>query len=378
MKTACILWGGYAGGNVGDELTLAIGLKDIAAKYSKDHIAVLTPNPAISVFQFPDANVINYEKLPPSHLLNMFYKHARRHRVSSELFLELLLNQIKQSYIRRQFDWVKAIREADELYLVGGGYLTDLFQLDSILMPVLIAQHYGKKISTAPVGVGPFSNPVNREIFRKAFQGVQLTVRDPESQQLCQNLGLDTKLTRDDGFRLKELAEFQNFDHELERSGKIGICIYHQHGANATADVYFSWWKTFLEELVALGLSDNLEGFCFHTAPGLDHRYLVEAFGNVGIPVSNVNEPIGNFIEALRHLSRYDLVVTTRFHAAVAASAFEIPFFAMSSGPYYRSKMDSVVQGQDLGVSVDLQSADPKVVAREVFSLFTKKSNDLQ
>ena len=378
MKTACVLWGGYAGGNVGDELTLAIGLKDRADVYHQDQIAILSPNPAISASQFPDAHVIYYEKLPPKHVLNVLYKHVKRHRVPSELFLESLLGQVMRSYIRRQFDWVKTIREADELYLVGGGYLTDLFQLDSILLPALIAQHYGKKIITAPVGVGPFSNPVNREIFRKAFRDVTLTVRDTQSQQLCQSLGLEAKLTRDDGFRLKELAEFQNFDHELERSGKIGICIHHQHGANASADVYFSWWKTLLEELVALGLMDKLEGFCFHTAPGLDHRYLVEAFGEVGIPVNNVREPIGNFIEALKHLSRYNLVVTTRFHAAVAASAFEIPFFAMSSGPYYRNKMDSVVQGQKLGVFVDLQNSDPKVVAREVFSSFTKKSNDLQ
>lgn len=378
MTKTCVLWGGYAGGNVGDELTLAVGLKDMAAKYSKDHIAILSPNPAISASQFPEANVINYEKLPQSHLLNKLYKHVKRHRVSSELFLEFLLDQILRSYIRRQFYWVQTIHEADELYLVGGGYLTNLFQLDSNLMPVLVAQHFGKKISTAPVGVGPFSNPVNREIFRKAIQGVRLTTRDPESQQLCQNLGLEAKLTRDDGLRLKELPDFQNFDHEPARSGKIGICIYHQHGATADTGMYFSWWKAFLEELVALGLTDKLEGFCFHTSPGLDYRYLVEAFGEVGIPVSHVREPIGNFIEALRHLSRYNLVVTTRFHAAVAASAFQIPFFALSSGSYYRNKMDSVVQGQDLGVSVDLQNSDPKVIARDVFSSFTKQSNDLK
>ena len=330
MKTSCTLWGGYAGGNVGDELTLAIGNKDIATKYSQDQIAILSSNPAISTFYFPDANVINYEKLPPKHILNVIYKHVKRHRVSSELFLELLLDQIMRSYISCQFDWVRTIRQADELFLVGGGYLTDLFQLDSILMPVLVAKYYGKKIITAPVGVGPFSNQVNQKIFQKAFHDVQLTVRDLQSQQLCKKLGLEADLARDDGIRLRELFEFQNLNDKQAGNGKIGICVYHQHGANASVDVYFSWWKTFLEELVSLGLSDKLEGFCFHTSPGLDYRYLVEAFREVGIPVSNVREPIGNFIEALKHLSRYDLVVTTRFHAAVAASAFEITFLALS------------------------------------------------
>lgn len=366
MTISCVLWGGYAGGNVGDALTLAIGLKDMLAKYPKYQIAILSLNPPFSAMQFPDAKIIQYEKIPSRHFLNALYKQAKRHNISSKILLEPLLNLIKYWYLSSEFDWVKALRDSDELYLVGGGYLTDLFQLDSILLPILIAQHYGKRIVTAPVGIGPFNNPINQRVFQKSFNHVQLTVRDPQSQSLCQNLGLQVNLARDDGFRLGELPGLQDLMSNPQKNGKIGICVYHQHGANASNDEYSAWWRTFLEEMRVQGLADRLEGYSFHTALGLDYNYLVNLFTEVGIPLNQVKNPTPQYLQALVELSQYNLVITTRFHAAVAASAFKIPFFAVSSGAYYRNKMDSVVQGQQEGASIDLQISDPKVIAREV------------
>ena len=128
-----------------------------------------------------------------------------------------------------------------------------------------------------------------------------------------------------------------------------------------------------LVELKSLGLTDKLEGFCFHTSPGLDHHYLMKIFNEVGIPLNQVIKPIFNFEKALIQLSQYNLVITTRFHAAVAASSFTIPFIAVSSGAYYQNKMNSVVQGQGFGISIDLQKSDPKVIAREIVTAFQKR-----
>lgn len=366
----CVLWGGYAGGNVGDELTLAVGLQDMKLKYSQDRLAILSSNPTYTAWQFPDIRVIEYERIPSNHALTGLIKRVKRNRILSGLLLETLLGQKERYYIRKNLEWVRTLREASELYLVGGGYLTDLFHLDEVLVPVLIAQHYGKVVNTAPVGAGPFKDTALQRIFVKTFQGIKLTVRDSDSQLQCVQLGLEVKLSCDDGFRLMELPVFSSKANEPRKSEKIGVCIYQQHGAKANARDYFSWWKDFLTELISLGFKDQIEGFCFHNSIGLDFRYMVKLFAEVGIPIKQVTEPILDFSHATLNLQKYPLVITTRFHAAVAASVLKVPFFAISSGPYYRKKMNSVIECSGKGMSIDLEQADAKLVAQDAVNQY--------
>src|SRR5438876_10409448 len=56
----CILWGGYAGGNVGDELALAIALGDMTERYGLSAVAVLSPFPGYTKALFPETEVIPY------------------------------------------------------------------------------------------------------------------------------------------------------------------------------------------------------------------------------------------------------------------------------------------------------------------------------
>lgn len=373
----CVLWGGYAGGNVGDELTLAIGLQDMKRKYSQDQLAILSSNPTYTAWQFPDIRVIEYEKIPSDHALNGLIKRVKRNRTLSGLFLETLLGQKERYYIRKNLEWVRILREASELYLVGGGYLTDLFHLDEVLIPVLIAQHYGKVVNTAPVGAGPFKDTAFKRIFVKTFRDIKLTVRDSESQLQCKQLGLDAKLVCDNGFRLMELPVFSSKASDFRESEKIGVCIYQQHGAKANISDYFSWWKDFVTELISLGFKDQIEGFCFHNSIGLDFRYMVKLFAEVGIPIKQVGEPILDFSSAILNISKYSLVITTRFHAAVAASVFNIPFFAISSGLYYGKKMNSVIECSGKGRSISLEQADAKLVAQDIGNLYLDQQQRL-
>src|SRR4051812_34126659 len=115
----CILWGGYAWGNVGDELTLAVALGDIKRLYG-DSVAILTRSPGYTRRLFPGTDIIPYEPIsrpqscgdPPS-----YYDVEEQLTATS---------------------WASLLSNCELLYLVGGGYLTDLFGLDWTLLPVFV------------------------------------------------------------------------------------------------------------------------------------------------------------------------------------------------------------------------------------------------
>src|SRR5215467_11108151 len=56
----CILWGGYAMGNAGDELLLAIALRDMRGCYGSSAVAVLSPFPGYTKALFSEIKMIPY------------------------------------------------------------------------------------------------------------------------------------------------------------------------------------------------------------------------------------------------------------------------------------------------------------------------------
>ena len=61
--------------------------------------------------------------------------------------------------------------------MVGGGYLTDLFEFEFYILPVEVARLCGVKVSNSALGIGPFSDPWNANKFQKALQGTRVLTR---------------------------------------------------------------------------------------------------------------------------------------------------------------------------------------------------------
>ncbi len=148
----CILWGGYAAGNVGDELTLAVALQDMTAHFG-DSVAILSGVPGYTRRLFPGRPVIPYEPIARRDTSRIYHKLERKLRRivgGKRASIYSVQHQLSSAA------WAKQLRACEMLYLVGGGYFSDMFQLDWLLLPVSVARSGGARIATAPIGLGPF------------------------------------------------------------------------------------------------------------------------------------------------------------------------------------------------------------------------------
>lgn len=337
-----VVWGGYGGGNYGDELTLAIALRDFTRKEATD-LMVLSATPMLTRWLHPGVKVMPYE-LPVNLVVRTLGRLSHSVAWLAEPLQSTLLSSAYWNMLRQRPDWVEAVTGADELYLVSGGYMNDLFDFNSIILPVMLASEQGVKINMSPLGIGPFQSAVNQKLFKRLFRDVLLTVRDVQSLAFCQQLGLSAQLAPDDGVRTAELAP--DLNERIAPGGflnepKIGLGIYYQRGSSLTKAAAMDWWEEVLRCLIAAGLGRYLEGFCFHTTHLLDFADLVALFSAVGLNLDQVKSPPFHYLDGINNLRAYRLTVTTRFHAAVVSSVFDLPVFAVSSGDYYTQKMNS-------------------------------------
>jgi polysaccharide pyruvyl transferase WcaK-like protein len=340
-KFACVIWGGYAWGNTGDELCLAAALERKQREFAGD-VAILTRDPKFTSQLFPEANVIQYVMPDPraSRLRKRFSRNLK------SLFTKAGRNYFLQYW---RFDpgieWMRCLFHARELYLCGGGYLTDLFPLEFALPPVRFAAKIKLPITTAPVGLGPFKSEVWSGKVVKALRQTKLTVRDKISLEFCRRHGLDASLQPDDAFALvKKLSAAIPEARSTPCPRKIGVCIFTQYGQDANCD-FSDWWVKCLRGLKTQYPEFEIEGFCFHTSPQAEFQEMTRLFSRAGLSSENVLPPTTDFRQAVKRLCDYDLIIATRFHAVVAANVFEIPNIAIAAGEYYQTKMSAAVDG---------------------------------
>jgi len=349
----CVLWGGYARGNVGDELALAVGLRDMRKRYSFSEVIVLSPFPGYTKALFPDTEVIPYTPATASKRNTQVTRAFR--------FLKRRCGFRQNRYeVSAQFSynttkgWAKAIQHCELLYLVGGGYLTDLYDLESLLLPVEVARFHDVKVETAPLGIGPFRDPWSARKLQHALRDAHVRVRDIDSQTICNDLGITTELQRDDGFRVQEGIAIGSSMTLEERP--IGINFYLQDGST-NAETVIKWWTEVLILLKSNGLP--VEGFCFHNSVHSDFSQIVKLFVDAGLAVNLVRAPDFDFRKACTQVAKYRAVLTARFHAAVLAGVAGIPVIAVADGQYYRSKMLSACQVSPTIQVIDVSVTEP-------------------
>ncbi len=334
-KFACVIWGGYAWGNTGDELCLAAALERITHE-TGGPVAILSPFPEYTQRLFPEATVIPFVPPPlPSKIRR--WKRFRRFCVS------LLSGRFKKKPAPPEPEWVRCLHQARSLYLAGGGYLTDLFLLDLVMPPIELALKLKLPVATAPIGLGPFASSERANQVATALSRMELKVRDQVSLDFCQARNLKAELRPDDAFAWLERHQTTAFAAKPGvRPRKIGVCIFPQHGQAADCDLT-AWWVEFLRGLKEQSPGYEIEGFCFHTSLQCEFQAMVRLFVGAGLSADRVQVPTMDFRQATVALRDYDLIISTRFHAVVAANVFQIPNVAIASGDYYQAKMQAAV-----------------------------------
>ena len=343
-----LIWGGYGHGNAGDWLTLAAALHDCRQAAGRA-ATVLSPDPAMVEGLFPEARAVRYRLRRPRGLRGRVRELSRRVgrlvRPGCWRFRYRLDEQLRGWAGDGPAEWVEALERADRLYLAGGGYLTELFDLERFVMPLLAAQRRGLSVATAPIGIGPFRTRAGEALVADALRGARVVVRDDDSAAFCRRHGIPATVRPDDGFRVRELCPAlartrARADHEPVR---VGVCACRQFGAEDPRRVE-AWWVDLLRGLRQERPAVGLRGFCFHTDPAADCQWTREAFEGAGLEASDVEPPRAGPWEAIEDVLACDAVATARFHAAVVAGVFGVPCLAVASGAYSRAKMESVRQ----------------------------------
>ena len=340
-KLDCVIWGGYARGNTGDEWCLAAALEQLRPEFGRS-LAVLTSNPEYTQWLFPDVTVVPYVA-PRPRRLKRWQKLLRKYgwihgRSKGEGFLP-------DWDCLPESAWVRCLTGARTLYLAGGGYLTDLFPMDQILPPIELAARLRLPISSAPIGIGPFQIDGWADRVVSVLRNADLKVRDQFSLDFCRARGLNATLGADPAFaQITRDLPAQPQDAGYKRPRKIGVCIFPQYGQDARLEVS-GWWISVLRGLKSQHPDFQIEGFCFHNSLQAEFGEMVRLFPSAGLPARQVRAPILDFREATVALRDYDFIISTRFHAVVAANALKIPNLAVASGEYYLAKMNAAISG---------------------------------
>ena len=336
-KFACLIWGGYAKGNTGDELCLAAALERKQREFD-GNVAILTHLPEFTSQLFPQAAVVPYVMPDPNPpRLRKRFIHACQSFTSASGLAYFL----RHGRIDPGVEWMRILAQTGQLYLAGGGYLTDLFPLDFILPPIQFAIKMKVPVATAPIGIGPFKSEPNADKVAGLLRQTKLTVRDRASLDFCRAGNINATLEPDDALAvLKNLSAPAPAVPPSTRPRKIGICTFAQYGQDEQCD-FTGWWTECLRGLKTLYPEYEIEGFCFHTSPTAEFEQMKHLFSQAGLPPERVLAPMMDFRRAAEIVRGYDLVISARFHATVAANVFNIPNIAIAAGDYYETKMSA-------------------------------------
>jgi len=335
-----VIWGGHGYGNTGDDLVLAVAVADRRREYG-DQLQVLSPAPEQTRLGLPDTKVVLQ---PPGHPRSAPVKWFCRcaefvTRRGATALADRLYRAVLQRPERFPEDqaWLQALASASRLHLAGGGYLTDRFHLRHFLRPLRLAKSRGLPVTTSPLGVGPFLKSENATAVAALLRDARVVVRDADSLRYCAEHGLPAVEQPDDGFRWRQVVDVP--DAILPPATKtIGVCIFPQHSPQWSPAVE-SWWIATLKTLALTFPGWRWEGFCFHTGRDLDYATTRKLFARAGWSPEQVLSPEPDFRLAIRHLARYQAVVSCRFHAVVTAAVLKIPCVAIALDDYYEIKM---------------------------------------
>ena len=356
-KFDCVIWGGYGWGNTGDEICLAAAVERARRDFGPN-LAVLAHNPEYTAWLFPHVTVIRY--VPPKNR-----KRDRWKKVFPGLgSLWSALNPSHSDPAGGAPDsaWATCLRQSRRMYLAGGGYLTDLFPLDFILPPIRQALTLKLSVITAPIGIGPFQSAAAADQVAGLLKQMTLQIRDETSLAFCQAQNVNATLAPDDAFDWLNgwpppAAKTPVNGH----ARRIGVCIFSQHGQPANGR-YADWWIDCLRRLRGRHPERTIEGFCFHSNLQFDFGEMVRLFGRAEIPLAGIRPPELDFRRATAAIHEFDLVISTRFHATVAANVFNLPNVAVASGDYYLAKMTAACRNQPNSLLIDPARQSPDIL----------------
>jgi polysaccharide pyruvyl transferase WcaK-like protein len=381
------------GGNLGDDATMSVVVRNIRRRWPETDITAFSMNPADTekkhgIPSFPIRRhtwAIGYglagKKSSPSGKpgFRNWLKTTRNPiiRLSRAIFGELF-------FLAASF---RILRSFDLLVVSGGGQLTERsgpwgFPY-AIFTWVLMARAARIKCIFLNVGAGPLNHPLSKFLVTRAlFAADYVSFRDEPSQALAQKVGFTGKsvVCTDSVYDLEvpsPSVASSGPEHPI-----VGIapmpypfCDPREHLSNHQ-EIY----EDFLGKLAIFALalvrqSYSLELFGSDTGadPSAieDFRTVLQIRHNLSVAQFKPVQSVG---ELLAEMSAMDFVVTCRFHGVVFAHLLNKPVLAISHHPKVANLMHALGLSQ---YCVDIQKFDP-VQLTDTFTSLARNADEVK
>jgi polysaccharide pyruvyl transferase WcaK-like protein len=381
-----VLFGNYGNGNLGDEATLQGLLALLKSRIPDVELIALAVNPsdttgrhgiraqpatrlasrAAGVVQSaPAATPTRRQRVKAGlRAVPLVFSFAR-----AALRLLLALTRVVRDplFELRQF---RTLRQADCLLIGGGGQLSEPVDVFAslpaqVLKLAVLARLAGARILILNVGVIPLERRSTRLLVRYALKLADYrSVRDEPSRQLAERVGAPVPDVHPDLAYALHCPDAG--DHRSAQTVAINVFPHfdgrYLRAAGDSYDAYLDTLSSFALELLARGWSIVLVPTQLRADPPAvaDLRArLAEAPGWAAVEPRVRDAAVSSVGSLIETLEASDIVVATRYHAAVLGFGLGRPVLALSAHAKVAAEMEDM--GQDAFV-FDIDDADHAVL----------------
>lgn len=363
-------------GNLGDDAVVSAVIGNIRERWRDVEFTILSMNPQDSAgrhglpcypirryqFEHRDEST-QYDSVEGKHRrFRGWLKRARNRaiRIPRALLSEMIF--LNDSH--------KFLKSFDFLLVTGGGQLTGRGGPWSfpyaLFIWTLMAKRAGIKCILLTVGAGPLDQRLSRYFVSRTLRRADyVSFRDEESEKLVFELGLTKErggVFPDNAYGLKGIS---TADTAKKSTGSVvGVApmafpfmdmLRYPANAQSIQDELVEKMATFASLLAGNSFSLSLFGTDTRSDPPEIRRVRALLLNRYAIPVPE-HVPPNSVSELLDEMSRFDYIVTCRFHGVVFAHLLNKPVLAIAHHPKVKHLMGA------LGLSeycVDMATFDP-------------------
>jgi polysaccharide pyruvyl transferase WcaK-like protein len=278
---------------------------------------------------------------------------AKEIPVVSKMAKRVLYLVREMTHLVRSF---KVLRSLDILIIAGGGQLSELWHGPwshpyNVFKFAVLTKLAGKKLIFLNVGAGPLNSRLGKSFIKcSAYLADYISLRDAESQALIRQLGVKrmTHVFPDSAYAL-DVSVYKNANivkasKPLIGINPIGFCdprIWPKQDKS----VYSRYLDNLTEFLLWL-LSQNYRLRIFSGEASVDVYALEDIRSRLldSLPPNDIDEmfisPSGSVKDLLVEMSRFDFIVTSKFHGVVFSHLLAKPVIALS----YHNKIDDLMR----------------------------------
>ncbi|GAA5180429.1 hypothetical protein GCM10025771_24910 [Niveibacterium umoris] len=237
-------------------------------------------------------------------------------------------------------DFVRSLLDADAVYFVGGGYLTDQGKREcrALLVTALFARCLRKPIVMSGQGVGPFRSFLSRWLFKRTAEYASLIgLRDAgQGMRLLESLNVSTaraETVADDALTLPPAYPVAPTPRALAVHWRVSP---HQAETERVQPIIEVLLDRFAEEGWTIRL------FQFHERPHYEASIYARWAATRGWPsVEIVQAADPRVLRA--EIAKCSVGVGVAYHFSVFALAADLPVIGLWHTEYYREKIEGLM-----------------------------------